>query len=85
MCFAPLREISDFRRVEPFGAAPFFDNLAILDIDDAIGERQRARIVGDDQNGTFLLFGDAREQRHDLLAVLGVERGSRLVRKDDGG
>jgi len=47
------------------------------------GELQDARVVGDDQHAASLIPGDLRQQRHHGPAVLGVQRGGRLVREND--
>ena len=55
------------------------DDQAILDVQDAVGERERAVVVGHGQHGAALVLRDLGEKRHHGLAVLAVEGGGRLV------
>ena len=58
------------------------DDAAVLDMDDPVGERHEPRIVGDDQHAAARVLGDVRQDTHDGLAVLAVQRGGRLVGQD---
>ena len=60
----------------------FMRQLAILDVEGAIGEFEEPRVVGHDQDSPAVVFGDAAENAHDRLAVGAVERGGRLIGED---
>lgn len=68
----------------PLGASALFANdQAVLDMHHAIREWQKPRIVRHNQHPAPLFFSDSGKDRHDRLTILAIQRGGRLVRKDD--
>ena len=57
-------------------------DVAVLHANESVGMRLQARIVRDDNDGRAALLRCFVQQADHDLAVLGVERGSRLVGKD---
>ena len=57
---------------------------AVLDVYDSVGKSEQPRIMGYHQNGAASLLGDRMENRHDCLAIGGIERGGRLVGENSG-
>ena len=62
------------------------DDLAVAETDDAVGPGEReVDLVQAAHDGQSLVDGDLADERHDLLARLGVERGDGLVGEQDLG
>ena len=55
------------------------EDLAILDVDNAVGIGFEPRVVGDDDDGRAERLGGALQELDHHLAVLAVERAGRLV------
>src|SRR5215510_60474 len=68
-----------------FVAPLVVDDPAVLDAQDAVGERHDARVVGDDEQRARRILGELRQHRHDGVTVLAVQRRRRLVGEDDAG
>src|SRR5262249_15532053 len=60
------------------------DDAAILDPHDALGEWHDPRVMCDHQHGAGRVLRDPRENLHDGVPVLAVERGGRLVCENRG-
>ena len=58
---------------------------AVFDIKGAVEDIESAVIMGDDDDPRVVFVGDAGEEFHDLPTPFAVERGSRLVGKDQAG
>src|SRR5206468_5638914 len=58
-------------------------DAAVADVDDAVGNRRRARIVADDDRGRALSSGELADQLVDDRGVLRVELAGRLVREQE--
>ena len=59
------------------------DDAAVGEVEDAVGDRRRARLVGDHHDRLPELLDRVPEQLEDLGAGLRVEVARRLVREDD--
>ena len=59
-----------------------FHDEAVVHLEDTVEALDHAVVVGDDEDGRVVLHGQLLEQGHDILAVLGIERGRRLVGQD---
>ena len=67
-----------------FGAAVLLTNdPSVLDMNDSIREWQETRIMRHNQHCVPPLFGDFGKYLHDRPAILAIQCGGWLVRKDD--
>ena len=53
--------------------------MAVLHVHDPVGKREDAIVVRHDNRGTVGTDGVRRQQLHDLLSCLGIQRRGRLV------
>jgi hypothetical protein len=60
-------------------------DFAVVEGGDAIGVREDAVVVGDDEDGAFGAAGDLLKNFHDEEAVFGVESGGGFVADDEAG
>ena len=58
------------------------DDFSVVHASDAVGVGEDPVVVGDDDDGALGRAGDLTEEFEDDLAVLGIERGGRLVADD---
>jgi hypothetical protein len=57
-----------------FVAAAFLANdPSVFDMNDAIRERQKTRIVRHNQHRALLFLGDSSKDPHDRLAILAIQ------------
>ena len=79
-----MGEVCDVIR-ERGGAVGVVDvgDFAVVEGGDAIGVREDAVVVGDDEDGAFGAAGDLFEDFHDEEAVFGVESGGGFVADDE--
>ena len=59
------------------------DELAVEELDDAVGDVEHHRVVGRDDRGHALGPDDGPDEQHDPLAGLRVELAGRLVREQE--
>src|SRR6266545_3551227 len=64
-------------------AALLADDRSILDANDALGERHDTWVMCHHQHRAGRVGGDLRQNFHDGVSILAVERGGWLVGKDD--
>src|SRR5581483_10501868 len=67
------------------GAAEVLDDLAVVQEQDPVGDRGRARVVRHHHGRLAVLVHRLAQQPEDLAARRGVEVPRRLVREDDRG
>ena len=72
------------RRIADAGGLDIGGDDAVADVDDAMGELGDVGFVGDDDDGVAAMV-ELVEERHDLVAGLGVEVAGGLVGEDDRG
>src|SRR6185369_1072306 len=66
---------------EEVGVLSFFDDLAAVDHDDAVGHAHRAEAVRDEDRGAAGL--ERLESLEELVLTLGVDRGGGLVQDQE--